>query len=61
MVREEFPTPRQINYITRLQNSPRSRVTVKEYLNSRGKAVTNSLTRGEASDLIKLLVFIRGA
>lgn len=59
MVRQDVPTERQMNFISVLQNSPKSRTAVREYLNSHGKAVTNSLTRGEASDLIKLLIFIK--
>ncbi len=59
MSRQDVSTLRQMNYITRLQNNPRSQITVREYLSSRGKEITNALTRSEASDLIKLLIFVR--
>lgn len=59
MIYQETSTFRQINYITRLQNNPLSQDAVRRYLESRGKKATNSLTRGEASDLIKLLLYLR--
>ncbi len=53
------PTWSQIDYISRLQNSPFSRNTVRRYLLACGKGVTNELTRKEASELIDLLIFVK--
>ena len=56
---QNAPTWSQIDYISKLQNSPRSRNTVRNYLMACGKGVTNELTKKEASDLIDLLIFVK--
>ncbi len=53
------PTWSQMDYISRLQNSPSTRSTVRNYLMACGKGVTNELTKKEASELINLLLFVK--
>lgn len=53
------PTWSQIDYISKLQNSPSRRNTVRNYLMACGKGITNELTKKEASELIDLLVFVK--
>lgn len=59
MVFVNQPKWSQIDYISKLQNSPRSRNTVRNFLQACGKGVTNELTKKEASDLIDLLVYVK--
>ncbi len=59
MVFQDILTISQINYISRLQNSPMVRRTVRNFLSACGKDYTNELTRKEASDLISLLLHVK--
>ncbi len=61
MVFQDVLTPSQINYISRLQNSPMVRMAVRNFLSACGKDYTNELTRKEASDLISLLLHVKSA
>lgn len=61
MAFQDVLTSSQINYISRLQNSPMVRRTVRNFLNACGKGFTNELTRKEASDLIALLLHVKTA
>ena len=55
MVFQDILTMSQINYISRLQNSP----LVRNFLSACGKDYTNELTRKEASELISLLLHVK--
>ena len=59
MAFQDVLTTSQINYISRLQNSPMVMRTVRNFISACGKDFTNELTRREASDLISLLLQVK--